>query len=229
MKYAITYLQAGAGILCLSFALAIHAHAVSSDVYLDASASASSVQELDTSLELKADATTSQGTNQELDSNVQTSSADAGSSGSAGSAWWSFFQSKATASSSWEPNTGFWAGLMSLLHLNVPLGGMGTSTHAAYASMQTLANARIQDVGATYATVSWSPSEFRSVSVYYATSSPVVAEPSTAHVSPWKFWNWSSAKLKGLAPDTTYFYKVVAETDFGTTTTTEGSFRTLSN
>jgi hypothetical protein len=223
MKNATTYLQVGAGILCLSFVLASNAYAISSDIYLDASASASSVQELDTSLELKADATTSHSADQGPGSSMQAS--DVESHPSAQASWWSFFQPKATTSS-WEPRTGFWAGLMSLLHLNLPLSGMGTSTHASGASMQTLANVRIQDVGATYATVSWSPSEFRAVTVYFATSSPVAVVKETPHVSS-RFWSRSSASLKGLTPDTTYFYKVVAKTDIGTTTTTESSFRTL--
>lgn len=106
-----------------------------------------------------------------------------------------------------------------------------TSASTTSASGETTAKAfemvRLEDISSTQATIRWSPSVFSNIKVYYSTTTPVVVSATTTNASPRKLWNRNQVTLKGLTPDTTYFYKVVAETDSGTTSTTEASFKTV--
>jgi hypothetical protein len=175
------------------------------DLYLDASASAS-VQQLDTSLQLQSDA-----------SSNESKRDDTQSVGNA----------TATAAATSTVRTNFWKELMNFLDRRVNIFATSSaSTTAPNVTEGTLANVRVEEVDAKRATIVWSPSVFQNLRVYYSTTTPVVATDTTKHVSPWKFWKRSEVTLKGLIPDTTYFYKVVAETNSGTITTTEASFRT---
>jgi hypothetical protein len=227
MKYVTTQLRAFIGLFCLSFALALPAYALDSGAYLDASASqASSIQALDTSLELKAQTQTStSGEENAYGADAQTNAnANANANMQSKSTIWASLFGSGTATTTWKSQNGFWASLAALLHFDSMLG---TSTLSSDVSSETLAQVHVEDVSANKATISWSPSKFSSVSVYYATASPVIIASTTANVSPWKLWKHESVTLKRLVPNTTYFYKVVAHTDSGTTTTAEASFKTL--
>jgi len=225
MKYVTTHSRAIVGILCLTFCMQVNLYALETGVYLDASASVSSAEEADTSLMLRADATTSLEGDVEASKNAHTYVET--ESISPWSKLRSLFQLGANASSSETHEKGFWADLMSFFSTNLSLEAYGSASTTQEISDQTLAHARIEDIGATHVTVSWSPSQLKTVNVYYATSTPVSVASSTLHVSSPKFWSRSQVTLKRLAPDTTYFYKVVADTDSGTTSTVEASFRTI--
>lgn len=91
----------------------------------------------------------------------------------------------------------------------------------------SVAQVRMRDIGDSWATLSWPRNTFTNIKVYYATTSPVTISNQTDHVSPWMFWNREKMTLRGLSPNTTYFYRVVSETSTGTTTSAEISFTTL--
>lgn len=242
MKYVTTYLKPTVGILALgmAFAMSTSASALDSGVYLDASASqASPVVDLDTSVELKADASAkdTDGTGQYKTQMTATSSSqEKNGDFSASSSWnkfWSFFKISASSTSSGEEhgNTGLWASLVSFFTGTTTDSVNGSASTTQSSPVTFTSSVVLEEVSNTQATISWSPAMSSSVRVYYATTSPVLTESTTQHVSvsPWKFWHRGSVTLKGLTPNTTYFYKVVADTDSGTTTTTEAIFRTTVN
>lgn len=94
-------------------------------------------------------------------------------------------------------------------------------------SAEDLEDIRIAKIGDLSATLTWSLPKLSNMQVYYASTSPVIVSEMTAHVSPWKMWNRNQVTLRGLTPDTTYFYKVVVSTKSGTTTSAEARFKTL--
>lgn len=91
----------------------------------------------------------------------------------------------------------------------------------------SVAQVRMRDIGDSWVIFSWPRNTFTNIKVYYATTSPVTISNQTDHVSPWMFWNREKMTLRGLSPNTTYFYRVVTETSTSTTTLAEASFRTL--
>jgi hypothetical protein len=90
-----------------------------------------------------------------------------------------------------------------------------------------VASVRMSGVGGTYAIITWSPSVFSNVRVYYASSSPVVVSDATHSVVANKPWKRPQVTLKGLSPNTIYFYKVVAHTPSETIVSAEASFKTV--
>ncbi len=227
MTYVTTYFAAAGTAFMLIFCMPVQVSALEPGVYLDASASASSVEDLDMSLELKADASSSESSkaetaDEENDSYGQTHE-------SSWSKVWTRFTAGEHAIATTSIYTSFWEGFTNLLSTHVLLGATGTVSEESTTTLPTLAGVHVEAITKTHATVSWSPSVFQSVSVYYATTTPVVVASTTAHETPWKFWKRSQVTLKGLTSDTVYFYKVVATTMSGTTTMVEASFRTTAN
>ena len=92
----------------------------------------------------------------------------------------------------------------------------------------SLANARISEIGDTWATLTWSRKTLANLKVYYASTSPVILSDDTSHLSPLMAWNRERVTLRGLSPNTTYFYRLVTETNTGTTTSAEMRFQTES-
>lgn len=92
---------------------------------------------------------------------------------------------------------------------------------------EDMASVKIAKLSDMSATLSWSSPKLTRVTVYYSHTSPVLVSDKTPSASPWKMWNSKQVTLRGLLPDTTYYYKVVAVTGFGTTTSAEASFRTV--
>lgn len=213
MKYVTTCRKAALGALLLVYGLATNAYALDVGVYLDASASATPVQEIDTSLDLKSGGTTSvEGVygSQEADMQPEATSTN--------SLWnYSLGQSD-SASASW---------VVRIKEFFMELANLHIDTGTALTGEATFVNLAVKDVTSTDAVIDWSPAVFEDVTVYYATTTPVEVRDTTPHVSSWKFWKRSQVTLKSLTPNTTYFFKAVGKSNLGTTTA-ESSFSTTS-
>lgn len=215
MKYIITHTKAALGGLLLVYILAQNVHALSSDVFLDASASATPLQEINTSLDLKAGGTTSvQGVYEvaeegSVSENTKLTNASENdttiSSETFGEMSWVAFLKD------------FFAKLTTSLHIDT---GTASSEEATFVMLQ------VREIHSTDAVIDWSPAVFEDVIVYYSTST-VELQDATPHVSSGKFWKRSQVTLKGLTPNTTYFFKAVGKSDTGTTIA-ESNFTTTS-
>jgi hypothetical protein len=236
MKDASPYLARTGSAMALALCMTTQALALETDIYLDASASAS-VQQVDTSLQLQSEASSGASRRDDvrlLENAGTQESGNATYERSAGSSsWnrlWAYFGVDENTSPAIAARTSFWEELIDSLNRRIDANMHATSSTSATTSVaveETLANVRVEEVSAKRATITWSPSVFQNLKVYYSTTTPVVAADATAVVSPWKFWKRSEVTLRRLIPNTTYFYKVVAETNSGIITTTEASFRTM--
>lgn len=92
---------------------------------------------------------------------------------------------------------------------------------------EDMASVKVAKVSDMSATLSWSSPKLTRVMVYYSHTSPVLVSDKTPSASPWKMWNSKQVTIRGLIPDTTYYYKVVALSGLGTTTSAEARFKTV--
>lgn len=215
MKYATISTKATLGALLLICTLAMKAHAIDAGVYLDASASATPIQEINTSLDLKAGGTTSVKGAQEWKEGEGSQFA---ATSAASSASISVDSNETSFASSW---------FVLVKDFFAKLTGFQLDEEIAPIDKPTFLNLRVEEVTSISALINWSPAVFEDVTVYYSTTTPVEAIVTTPHVSPWKFWKRSQVTLHDLAPNTTYFFKAVGENDLGITTA-ESSFTTSS-
>jgi hypothetical protein len=124
--------------------------------------------------------------------------------------------------------TGFWF-WTKIKNMFSTRGTSTVSESVDKSQVQTFVNIDTHSVSDSSAVITWTPKTFSNVEVYYSTSSPVIISSSaTAHASPMAFWRRNQVTLRGLMPNTTYYYRVVGQTLGGTTLSSESSFRTES-
>lgn len=92
---------------------------------------------------------------------------------------------------------------------------------------EDMASVKVAKVSDMSATLSWSSPKLTRVMVFYSHTSPVLVSDKTPSALPWKMWNSKQVTLRGLIPDTTYYYKVVVLSGLGTTTSAEARFKTV--
>ncbi len=223
MKYATLRAKATLSALLLLGIVTAHAYALDTGVYLDASASAASVQDIDTSLDLKADTITHvEGAYQlEAQEKSSTTQPETTTSSPQSTPWekaWLYGDADTATSAS--PFL-FLKHLFAVLTFNVDFG-----TEEASSTQGILQSLVVRDVGSDKATIDWSPTVLEDATVYYGTTTSLAMAEAAVHEPSWKFWKRSQITLEGLTPNTTYLFKVVGSTGTGTTTAAS-SFTTL--
>jgi hypothetical protein len=211
----LTYLAQIGGASALLLAMATHTYALEASPYLSVSTYTSSLQDLDTSLGLQADLSAS--ATQGMMNASATSSASAGNSNA---------DSNVSGTEKLQVRTGFWDSLQALLGSFGFRLGTSTQAEGNVSADISLADTHVEKVKTTSAVIMLAKPAPRDAVVYYGTSSPVLVAHSTSHASLWRFWKRNEITLRGLVPDTMYYYRIAATVDGSATTTGEASFKT---